>query len=75
MEVTPQGKRKKSAIKTEKKSRVRKPNKHVEDWLKLLPGSLNAISANDHIFRDPYFMVRDAQCPRIDGFNLFLYFY
>ena len=50
VEVTPKGKRKKSTAKTEKKSRVRKPNKHVEDWLKILPGSSNVILANDHIF-------------------------
>ena len=75
VEVTAQGKRKKIVVKTEKKSRVRKPNKHAEDWLKLLSGSSNAISTNDHVFRDPYFLVRDAQCPRTDGFDLFLYFY
>ena len=75
VEVTPEGKRKKGAVKTEKKSRVRKPNKNAKDWLKILPGSSNAISANDHIFKDPYFLVRDAKCPRTDGFNLFLYFY
>ena len=53
VEVTPKGESKKPTIKTEKKSRVRKPNKHVEDLLKFLPGSLNVISKNDHIFRDP----------------------
>ena len=57
VEVTPEGKRKKSAAKTEKRSRVRKPNKHAEDWLKILPGLSNAISANNHIFRDPYVLV------------------
>ena len=55
VEVMPKGKRKKSTTKTEKKSRVRKPNKHVQDWLKILLGSSSAISKNDHIFQDPYF--------------------
>ena len=50
VEVTPEGKRKKSAAKTEKKSRVRKPNKNAEDWLKILPGSSNVILTNEHIF-------------------------
>ena len=50
LEVTPKGKRKKSAAKTKKKSRVRKPNKHAKDWLKILPGSSNTISIIDHIF-------------------------
>ena len=54
---------------------VRKPNKHAEDWLKILPRSLNAISANDHIFKDPYFLVHDAECPTINGFDLFMFFY
>lgn len=49
VEVTAEGKRKKSVVKTKNNSRVRKPNKHAEDWLKLLPGSSNAISANDYI--------------------------
>ncbi len=31
VEVTPEGKRKKSVVKTEKRTRVRKPNKHAED--------------------------------------------
>lgn len=75
IEITAQGKRKKTPVKTEKKSRVRKPNKHVEDWLKLLPRSSNAISTNDHIFRDPHALVRDVECPRTDGFELFIYFY
>ena len=43
--------------------------------MKLLPGSSNAISTNDHIFRDPYALVRDVECPRTDGFELFKYFY
>jgi hypothetical protein len=60
VEVIVEGKIKKGVVKTEKKSRVKKPNKHAEDWLKLLPGSSNVISTNDHIFRDHYFLVRDA---------------
>ena len=75
VEVTPGGKRKKPTVKIEKRTRVRKPNKHAEDWLKVLPGSSNVISKNDHIFRDPYFLVRDSECPRTNGFDLFMFFY
>ena len=75
VEVIAKGKRKKGAVKTKKKSRVRKQNKHVEDWLKILPGFSNAISANDHIFKEPYFLCRATKCTRIDGFGIFMYFY
>ena len=68
-------KRKKNSATTEKKSRVRKPNKHVEDWLKILLGSSNAISAIDHSFRDPYVLVQDVEYPRVTGYDLFMYFY
>ena len=57
VEVTHKGKMKKSTAKTEKKSRVRKENNHAKDWLKILLGLSNAISENDHIFQDPYFLV------------------
>ena len=75
VEITPEGKRKKTTAKKEKKSRVRKRNKHGKDRLKILPGSSNAISENDHIFRDPYFLVRDSEWPRTNGFDLFMFFY
>ena len=75
MEVTPEGKRKKPAAKMEKKSRVKKPNKHAEDWLKIIPASSNVISENDHIFRDPYFLVHDSECLRTNGFDLSMFFY
>ena len=75
VEVTPGGKRKKPIVKLEKRTRLRKPNKHVEDWLKILPGSLSAILENDHIFRDPYFLVHDSKFPRTNGFDLFMFFY
>ena len=75
VEVTPGGKRKKPTVKMEKKTRVKKPKKHAEDWLKILSGSSNAISANDHIFKDPYFLVHDFECPRTNGFDLFMFFY
>ena len=75
VEVTSKGKRKKPVVKAEKRTRVRKPNKHAEDWLKIIPGSSNSISENDHIFRDPYFLVHDAECPRTNGFDLFMFFY
>ena len=75
VEATPKGQRKKIVVNSEKKSRVRKPNKHVEDWLKILPGSSNAILTNDHIFRDPYFLVCDVECPRVTSYDLFKYFY
>ena len=47
-----EGKRKGKA-KIEKQTRVRKPNKYTEEWIKLLSRSSNAISSNDHIFKDP----------------------
>ena len=43
--------------------------------MKILLGSSNVISANDHVFKEPYFLCKDAQCPKIDGFSLFMYFY
>ena len=55
--------KKKGKAKAEKKTRVMKPNKYTEKWIKLLPGSSNAVYANNHIFKDPYFLCRDAICP------------
>ena len=74
VEVIAKGK-KKGKAKAEKKTRVRKPNKYVEEWIKLLPRSSNAVSMNDHIYRDPYFLYRDAICPQTNGFSSFMYFY
>ena len=75
VEVTIEGKKKKGTTKAEKKTRVKKPNKHAEKWLKILLGSSNAVSANTHVFKDNYFLCRDVMCPNIDGFNFFKYFY
>ena len=62
VEVTTEEK-KKGKAKDKKKTKVRKPNKYVKEWIKLLPGSSNAFSTNDHIFKDPYFLCKDAICP------------
>lgn len=43
--------------------------------MKILPGSSNTISANDHVFKNPYFLCKDAIFPKIDGFNFFMHFY
>ena len=73
VEVTTKG-NKKGKIKTKKKTSGRKPNKYVEEWIKLLPRSSNVVSMNDHIFKDPYFLCKDAICPKTDGSTLFMYF-
>lgn len=57
------------------KTRQRKPNRFVDEWLKLFPGSTNANSTNDHAFIDPYARCRDAMCPDAIGSELFYYFY
>ena len=57
------------------KTRQRRPNKFVEEWLKLFPGSTNANLADDQIFFDPYAKCRDAICPDNMGSELFYYFY
>ena len=67
--------KKKGKTKIEKKTRVKKPNKYTEEWIKILFESSNAVSTNDHVFKDPYFLCRDAICPKTDGSNLFMYFY
>lgn len=43
--------------------------------MRTLPRSSNAVSTNDHFFEDPYFLCRHAMHPKIDGFNMFMYFY
>ena len=62
VEVIAEGK-KKGKAKAKNKTRVRKPNKYAEEWIKLLPRSSNAVFMNDHIFKDPYFLCRDSICP------------
>lgn len=57
------------------KAKQRKPSRFVEEWIKTLPGSTNAISADEHIFFDPYAKCRDARCPDSNGGELFYYFY
>lgn len=56
------------------KTRQKKPNMFVEEWIKLFPESSNAISMNDHDFRGPYSYFRDATCPGVTGYELFRYF-
>lgn len=58
--------------KATKKSRERKLNKYMEEWMKILPGSSNAISANDHDFKDPYAFICDAIYPDINGYEIFM---
>ena len=47
----------------------------VEEWIHILPGSSNAQNANDHAFKDPYVLCRDAKVPDRNGYELFQYFY
>ena len=70
--VTVEGE-KKGKTKTKKKTRVIKPNKDTKECIKIISGSSNAIFANDHAFKDPYFLCRDAICPKNDGSNLFMF--
>ena len=74
VEVTAKGNKKVKA-KVEKKTRVQKPNKYIEERIKLLLRSSNVVSTNDHVFKDPYFLCRDAICPQTKGSSLFMYFY
>ena len=62
VEVTIEGK-KKGKAKAKKKTRVQKPNKYIEEWIKLLPRSSSVVFANDHVFKDPYFLWRYVICP------------
>ena len=57
------------------KTRQRRPNRFVEEWLKLFPGSTNANLADEQIFFDPYAKCRDATCPDTTGSELFYFFY
>ena len=57
------------------KARQRKPSRFPEEWVKTLPGSTNANSADEHIFFDPYAKCRDARCPDANGGEPFYYFY
>lgn len=41
----------------------------------MLPDFSNAISKNDHDFREPYSLCKDATCPSVDEYELFRYFY
>lgn len=58
-----------------KKGRERKPNKYVEEWVTILPGSTNAMSADVKAFIDPYAKCRDALVPHTNGYELFMYFF
>lgn len=58
-----------------KESRERKPNKYVEEWIKILLGSSNVMSTNDKVFSVPYTNFHDALVPDTNGYELFLYFY
>lgn len=57
------------------KTQQRKPSKFANEWIKLFPDSSNAISTNDHDFRDPYEFYRDATFPGGNRYELFRYFY
>ena len=48
-------------------SKVSLSAKFAEEWLKILPKSSNAQSANVHAFRDAYNFCRDAQVPYTNG--------
>lgn len=57
------------------KTKQKKPNRFVEEWIKLFLESSNVISIEDHEFKDPYIFCRDATCPGVTGYELFRYFY
>ena len=45
------------------KTQQRKPNRFVEEWIKLFLGSSNVNVVDDHAFMVPYALCRDAICP------------
>lgn len=57
------------------KTQQRKPNRFVEEWIKLFPSSSNANFVDEHAFMDPYALCKDATCLGVMGFELFKYFY
>lgn len=57
------------------KTRQRRQNKYVDEWIRLPLGSSNAILENDHDLRDPYMYYRDSICPYTNGYDLFIFFY
>ena len=61
--------------KSEKKTRDRKSKKYAKEWIKILLGSSNKISTNDHDFKDPCFLCREANFPNTNGYDLFMFFY
>lgn len=63
------------AAATAKRSQERKPNKYMEEWIKILLDSSNARSTDDKAFIDPYCKCRDALVPETNGYELFMYFY
>lgn len=57
-----------------KRSQERKPNKYMEEWMKILLSSSNAMSVDEKAFIDPYTKCRDALVPDTNGYELFMYF-
>lgn len=58
-----------------KKGREQKPYKYVEEWATILPGSSNAMFADDKAFIDPYTKCQDDLVPCTNGYELFMYFF
>lgn len=58
-----------------KMSWQRKPNKYVEEWMKILLGSSNAMSADGKDFIDLYAKCRDSLVLDTNRYELFMFFY
>ena len=57
------------------KTRQKKSNRFVEEWIKLFPGSSNANATHDHAFINPYALCRDVVCLGVTSSKLFKDFY
>ena len=57
------------------KTRQRKLNKYIEEWMKLIPSSSNVISMNEHDFIDHYTFWKDVVCLDTNGYKLFMFFF
>ena len=57
------------------KTRQKKPNQFVEEWLKLFPKSSNEYVVDDQTFIDLYELCRDSTCHSVKNYELFRYFY
>ena len=47
----------------------------MDEWMKILPGTSNLQSTNDHAFRYPYLFCRDGEVPDRNESELFWFFY